>query len=217
MTTWALVPCKRFDLAKRRLAEVLSAAERRALLAAALDDVLACLGAVPGLDGVAVITAEPEAVSIATAHGAHVLEEPEPAGLVPALELGRKQLLARGMQALLVVPSDVPFATASEIAELLAALPDNGVAIAPDHRGEGTNALALRPPDAIPFLFGPGSFARHIEAAKARGVTARTIEAPGLALDLDTRADLQTAARSRAGTRAAGVVARTREAKGALG
>jgi len=52
-----------------------------------------------------------------------------------------------------------------------------------------TNALLLRPPDALPFAFGVGSLARH-RAAEARGLSPRWCDAPGTALDLDTPADL---------------------------
>ncbi|MGZ6256663.1 MAG: 2-phospho-L-lactate guanylyltransferase, partial [Candidatus Limnocylindria bacterium] len=56
--------------------------------------------------------------------------------------------------------------------------------------GTGTNALALRPPDAIGFRFGGESHAAHTEAAEAAGVPLVEVHRPGLAFDLDTPADL---------------------------
>jgi 2-phospho-L-lactate guanylyltransferase len=65
------------------------------------------------------------------------------------------------------------------------------VAIAPDRAGTGTNGLALRPPDAIPFHFGAGSRAAHAAAAEAANVPLTVVERPGLAFDLDTPEDLR--------------------------
>ncbi len=64
------------------------------------------------------------------------------------------------------------------------------VVIVPDRHGTGTNALVLSPPDAIAPSFGPGSFARHVAAAEQAGVPHSVEDVPGLALDVDTPADL---------------------------
>ena len=53
--------------------------------------------------------------------------------------------------------------------------------IAPDQQEQGTNALALAPPDADFFRFGLDSFQAHLEAAKARGMKMRILRRPGLA------------------------------------
>ena len=62
--------------------------------------------------------------------------------------------------------------------------------IVPDRHGTGTNALLLSPPDAIAPSFGPGSRARHEEAARAAGVAVALEEPPSLVLDVDTPEDL---------------------------
>ena len=62
--------------------------------------------------------------------------------------------------------------------------------IVPDRHGTGTNALVLSPPDAIAPSFGPGSLARHVAAAEQAGVPHSVEDVPGLALDVDTPADL---------------------------
>ena len=58
--------------------------------------------------------------------------------------------------------------------------------IAPDEQEQGTNALALTPPAADFFKFGPDSFQAHLAAARARKLAVRILRRPGLALDLDT-------------------------------
>ena len=52
--------------------------------------------------------------------------------------------------------------------------------------------VALRaPPDALEPSFGPGSLARHTEAADAAGLSYRVEDAPSLAHDVDTPEDLE--------------------------
>ena len=71
---------------------------------------------------------------------------------------------------------------------LSSACSGSGAAIS--QAGIGTNGLALRPPDAIAFRFGIGSFAAHQAEAVAAGVPLIEVHRRGLAFDLDTPADL---------------------------
>jgi len=114
----------------------------------------------------------------------------------------------RGANAVLVLPADLPLLRSADIRRLLAAGDDDGVVVAADRHGRGTNALLVRPPDAIPALFGPLSFAAHIDAARRRGVRVRTPRIAGVSLDIDTADDLQILRRKRrsAGPRTAAVL-----------
>ena len=65
---WTLLPLKRFSAAKQRLAGVLSPSERRGLVLAMASDVLDTLTALSRaarLDGIALVSAEPEAEELA--------------------------------------------------------------------------------------------------------------------------------------------------------
>ena len=97
-----------------------------------------------------------------------------------------------GAWSVAVVLGDLPLLTAADVAALVALAGGDApvVVLAPDRHERGTNALLLRPPDAIPFAFGPDSLARHRAAAAARGLPVRLYRAPGTALDLDTPEDL---------------------------
>jgi len=64
-------------------------------------------------------------------------------------------------------------------------------ALAASRSGLGTNGVALSPPDAMPLRFGEPSFEQHVAAAKARGLTPRLLDLPGLALDVDGPEDLR--------------------------
>ncbi|HNP74545.1 MAG TPA: 2-phospho-L-lactate guanylyltransferase, partial [Kouleothrix sp.] len=69
----AIIPVKRLGQAKSRLANILSPAERRLLVQAMLDDVLAAMLATRGVDRVGVISADPAVLAQAAARGAEVI------------------------------------------------------------------------------------------------------------------------------------------------
>lgn len=206
MRTAAVLPIKSFARAKRRLGEAVGGGDRQALVEAMVGDVLEALGAVPAIDEVLVVTAEPLAVRAAEAVGAVVVHDPEDAGQSAAASRGIDAALARGAERALLVPGDCPALDPGEVSGLLEV--GAGVVIVPDRHGSGTNALALTPPDAVPPSFGTGSFARHAAYARAAGATVKVCELPSLGLDVDTPGDL-AALRSALATRPGGA-ARTR-------
>lgn len=189
---WALVPCKRFEAAKQRLRPVLSESARRQLLAAMLHDVLSALGAARSVSAIAVVTSDREAASIARSYDAVVLADPLQGGLCGAIGAAVHALSARGVEDVLIVPSDLPAVRSQEIDALAAALPRArpGVVIAPDRALRGTNALLAAPARAMKFRFGLDSFRRHLAVAREQGLIARRFRAQGLALDIDTADEL---------------------------
>jgi len=193
MSTIAILPVKSFGMAKQRLAPALGAGSRQALAQAMFSDVLASLRRVPGVDAVAVVTADPVAESAALGERVAVLRDTESAGQSAAALIGIRHAQAHGFDRVLLVPGDTPLLDAGEIAGLLRRALDNGVAavIVPDRHGEGTNALLLTPPDAIEPSFGPGSCARHVAAARAAGASCAVETVASLALDIDTGQDLE--------------------------
>src|SRR5213596_3605440 len=88
VTTAAVLPVKRFDDAKQRLAADYSAPARADLAEAMLEDVLAALAAVTELEDVIVVTAEPRAAALAGAHGATVADDPDETGQSAAAKVG---------------------------------------------------------------------------------------------------------------------------------
>jgi 2-phospho-L-lactate guanylyltransferase len=188
----ALVPVKRLATGKTRLARDLERAALARLVLAMLEDVVATLRAVPGLGCIAVVTPDPEVAAAARRFGAQALLEPTP-GLGPSIDAAARVLVAQGATALLVVLGDVPGVEAGEVAQLLDALRElggRGVVLAPSRDG-GTAALLRAPPDAIGSRFGPESAEAHRDLAKHAGVPLRELPLPSLAIDLDSREDLE--------------------------
>ena len=179
----ALVPVKALDQAKGRLAALLSQEERRALALAMLEDVLRVLRAVPRIERAAVVSPDADALARAQEMGAEPLSEPPVCrGVNQALAHASVALVEGGADALLVVAADLPAALPADIDSVLDALPERGVALVPTG-DRGTGAIALRPPDVIPFRFG-------VRSSVAHGLPARVLHLASLSHDVDEPDDL---------------------------
>jgi 2-phospho-L-lactate guanylyltransferase len=207
MGVWAVVPVKELDRAKQRLAPLLPSAQRRALMLAMVEDVLAALAAAPGLAGIAVVTIDAAAAAVAAGYRARVIAEGARDGHSGAVAAAARLLAAEGCAGMLTVPGDVPLVSPQEIAAILAAhRPAPAFTIAPSHDERGSNAILASPPDLVPFAFGEDSFRPHLAAAAARGVAATILHLPGLARDIDNPEDLVSFMRIRSRTRARAVL-----------
>ncbi len=207
MTTWAVVPVKRFADAKRRLAGVLGPEARRQLSTAMLRDVLAALTATPGLDRIVLATSEPSAAGF----GCPVIDDGG-GDLNAAIARAAAALEAAEVARMLVIAADIPLAAPAEIARVLAAGREAPMVIVPDLRGLGTNALLLSPPRAMEPCFGTDSRARHAAAARNLGLASTELNLPGLGFDVDEPEDLARLARVAADRAAYRFLARTFEA-----
>lgn len=212
MTIWALIPAKDPARAKSRLAPVRTPAERRDLSVRLLERTVRIAAATPGISHCVVVSASQELLSLARVPGAMPLAEdtvavsfepgaftggPPEQGLNAALQQGARFAQQRGATGVVIVPADLPLLTVEALDALLHALPDGpGVALAPDRHNSGTNALLVRPPLALPFLFGLDSLDRHRRAAAERGLRCAIVRHPAFALDLDTPDDLRVLATS---------------------
>jgi len=182
-----VLPLKGFATAKQRLAGLFTATERAALARAMASDVLERLAAqeVPML----VVSGDGEAQRLARSYGADVLAE-DMAGQSAAVELGLRALQRAGRQAVATVALDLPGLDAREVRVLLEGDPAPGVVAVADRHGRGTNALRLKPPDAIPLRFGPDSLREHQREAAARACGFEILPLASLAVDLDEPEDV---------------------------
>jgi 2-phospho-L-lactate guanylyltransferase len=190
-STFAILPVKRFGIAKVRLGDELSGGTRRALAEAMVTDVLMALRRTKAVTEVLLVTSEPAAEAIGRGYGASVLVDDVEDGQSPAVLIGIAHAIEQGAVRVLLVPGDTPAVDPAEL-EALLEHPATGpsVVIVPDRHGSGTNALLLTPPDIIQPAFGPDSRALHEQAAAAAGVPCTIAELQTLALDVDTADDL---------------------------
>ena len=186
MDCWAIIPAKPFHAGKSRLAALLGVDERAALNRRLFGRVLdAALGTFPA-DRILVVTTDPLLLALMRGQGLHALEDTQ-CGINAALALGCRHAVEHGARSMVALASDLPNVTSGDVAALRVSISDAaGCSIAPDEQEQGTNALALAPPDPDFFKFGPGSFQAHLAAARMRNLPVRILRRPGLALDLDT-------------------------------
>ena len=199
----AVVPVKDLGNAKQRLAGVLGQPERTALFRTMLEDVLEALAGAASIARIVLVTRDAEALALARRYGAECLIEPENRGHTAAVEFAARALAARGAEALLQVPGDIPRVTSGEIEAVIAAHASApAVTIAPSRDHRGSNAVLCSPPDVFPFRFGDDSFHPHLAAARAIGIEPTVVERPGIGLDIDTPGDLAVFLASPSDTRA---------------
>lgn len=193
MTIWAIVPVKPLRRGKSRLSSILTESERTALNQELLEHTLGTLSTLKDLIQTLVVSRDPQALSIARNYGATtVLEDGHPQ-LNTALTRATVISQLHSSQGVLVLPADLPLLERSDVIALMERAVNNMpvVVIAPDRRGNGTNALLTIPAGIIEYDYGEGSFQRHCDRALKMGAHLEIVESPALGLDLDLPEDLE--------------------------
>ena len=189
---WAVVPVKDIGEAKQRLRSVLGVEERRNLFLVMVEDVLATLAKVSLLDGVMIVTGDPEAQRLATQYKVRLLEESKNQGHTNAVAYAVRVLKQEGVDGMLQIPGDIPLVQAAEVEEVLRAhSPGPSITIVPSRDKMGSNCVLCSPPDVIPLRFGENSFFYHLQTAREHGLCPQVMTSPGIGLDIDTPEDLR--------------------------
>ena len=186
-----IIPVKSFARAKSRLGPLFDGAMRRELAGAMARSVLIELGRVKALGRVLVVTSEPEMMTTAPSLGAEAVWDGGSGGLNGALALAEEGL-APSRAGIAVVCADLPLFRAAEFEKMRAAhraLGREGVTVAADRAGTGTNVRMVTATDRFPYLYGPQSARLHWLAARSRGLPHGLFASPTLALDLDSPPD----------------------------
>jgi 2-phospho-L-lactate guanylyltransferase len=187
-----VVPVKRLRLAKSRLYAVgRPRPEHEELaLSLALDTVAAAL-ATGTVRRLFVVTDDPAAREAMAAAGAWVLPDEPNAGLNPALGYGAAVARRRSARdGVALLSADLPALRPAELDAALAAATEHDAAFVADARGTGTTLLATAPGRPVEPRYGKASAAAH----RAAGAVELAGDWPSLRNDVDTAADLRTAA-----------------------
>lgn len=186
LETRAVVPVKLRAQAKQRLSDVLSPLQRRELAAAMCLDVFDELRSTKALDGVVVVTSDPDVLVEALSRGFQVVADP---GDLNSAVASGVRVIDRGCA--LVLPCDLPLLNRSELEDLISLGSSGAAVIVPDRGGGGTNALLY--PISVPLApsFGQGSFRRHLDIACSQGLEVLRRDYPGIGFDIDTSQDLK--------------------------
>lgn len=196
MRASALIPAKGFAKAKQRLSPLLSARERKVLAESMLRSVLHQVLSTRGVETTFVITADDEVTRLAISLGAQVIREQEEKGETEAVTFALWEMRRRGIQAVLVLPGDLPLLRSSDIEFVLEQVPGEissapFALMMPSWDRMGTNALLLSPPDVIRLRFGYDSFCYHLSEASAKRLPLKILENERIALDIDEPKDLE--------------------------
>ena len=189
MTYRAIIPVKSLSEAKSRLATHLTLRQRENLVLDMLHHVLQALLESNVLEQVSVVSSDQRVLRQAQAWGAQAVVEEMP-GHNAALHAAALQELAAGTSALLTIAADLPLLHPSDIRVLVAQSALYPVVLASSRDGTGTNAILVRPPLAIPYLFGENSLQRYQQAARQWQLDSTIYHSIGLSLDIDTIDDL---------------------------
>ncbi|MBW8812794.1 MAG: 2-phospho-L-lactate guanylyltransferase [Caulobacterales bacterium] len=177
--------------AKTRLARRLDAPQRDALVETMLADMLAALFGCPSVRRIYVTTPTPTLARIAARFGAVVVLEPDAGGLNQAFDRTRARIAAADPRTkVMLLPGDLPRLDPAEVRTLIAAAGPDRLVVAPASADGGTGALVFEAGTPLRLAFGPGSFGKHLAAARTLGLEAKVIHAESLGFDLDRPADL---------------------------
>jgi 2-phospho-L-lactate guanylyltransferase len=192
MSIWAIVPVKPLKRAKSRLASVLSVEEREAFSRKLLTHTLDVVAQVPDIEKILVVSRDTTVLRIAREHDARTVTESGAPELNAALTRAANLATSFGADAVLVVSTDLPLMAPPDLESMIASADSshNSIVIAPDRHDASTNAIFMRPPRIVPFVFGPDSFAHYTSLAKDRGIDSHIHRPQGLMLDVDTPEDL---------------------------
>jgi 2-phospho-L-lactate/phosphoenolpyruvate guanylyltransferase len=185
-----MIPLKRLDHAKLRLTPAFGAEERRALMRRMIDHVAATARDAE-VGPVVIASSDPEAELVAASLGVSWVSDgarPWNDGLIHA-----RAQLRPAPSAILYLAGDLPNLTRAEVVELSSRLEAMTVVVGRAHDG-GTNALGVRPADAIDPAFGvPASAGVHADRARQAGLALVLLDLPGVAFDIDTPEDARRA------------------------
>ncbi|CAA0087948.1 2-phospho-L-lactate guanylyltransferase [Halioglobus japonicus] len=190
----ALLPLKDLVQAKTRLSGLLRPSERRALAQAMAEDVLEVLATHSEITGVTLVSDDPGAEMLATKYGAECWSENslDCRGLNPLMQRATARLLATSEEPLLVLHCDLPLLTVADISAALASQHDlDGLVVACDQQGRGTNLLAFTAHCVPQFCFGINSCSEHERSARRAGFPVEILQRSGIACDVDEPADLE--------------------------
>ena len=184
-----MIPVKALSEVKSRLASHLSLRQRENLVLDMLHHVIRTLHESTVLEHISVVSPDERVLAYAQDWGASALREEVP-GHNAALHAATLHEQESGTMALLTIAADLPLLQAADIRSMVERSSHYSVVLAPSREGTGTNAILLRPPLALPYLFGPHSLSHYQQAARQARLSNTLHQRIGLALDIDTIDDL---------------------------
>jgi len=192
MSLCAIVPIKPLRKGKSRLSDVLSKEKREKLNQFLLENTISQIRSVAEVDEIIVISYDPSALTIARKYETRTVLENKRTNINLALRKATMAALAFNATKVLIIPSDLPLLTSSDLNDLIqvSGIPPE-IIITPDRKLFGTNALFINPINSLKYNFGDWSFKKHIEQAERLKINVHIFNNKNLAFDLDNPEDLE--------------------------
>lgn len=191
MTTWAVLPVKRYSIGKSRLRELYTETELAELNQQLFECTFTKIKQSSRIERILVVSKEERALMWCEANGGVPLLEDDPSTLNSAIIQAQNYICRHGGGRIMILPSDLPLMTSKDIESLLSLA--NGkrkLVIVPDHYQSGTNALVMSEPHLIDPKFGKGSFRKHTRQAMGKQAELVVYLNENIQWDLDTSLEL---------------------------
>jgi len=104
---WVVLPLKALSPVKSRLAPVLSPDQREGLMKAMIGDVLAALQNCPHVEGILLVSRDPNVPALAAEYGAEILNLEKDEDLNSAVNAASDHLLEKGVKRALILHGDI--------------------------------------------------------------------------------------------------------------
>ncbi|MDO5823404.1 2-phospho-L-lactate guanylyltransferase [Methanobrevibacter sp.] len=182
---YAIIPVSKFKNAKTRLSPFLSEEEREKLLKVMLQDVTDALR--KHVDKIFIISRDEDVLNYAESLSLDTILEDENSNLNKALKQAMKYCKGKAKK-VLIVPSDVPLISKTNISMLIDASKKLDFIIVPS-KGGGTNMILMKPM-AIHTRFEGFSYKEHVNAAERKKLNPQVHDSFFMALDVNTAQDL---------------------------
>lgn len=192
MSVWVIIPVKPLRLAKSRLSSVLTPEQRQRFAETMLRHVLHVVQSVPQVTGTMVISRDNSALALAREYGAKTVQESGAPELNAALMRATQIIKSWRSDAVLILPADLPLIEAKDVSGIIKMGSDSRcVVICTDRNKDGTNALLVRPPGLIQYVYGPGSYQRHAVLGRDAGANVHVYESARMLHDIDLPEDIE--------------------------
>ena len=191
---FAIIPVKGLVESKSRLARSLSPQDKKKLIIALLEDVLAAVKESQLFSRVLVVSPDINVEKEANLPPGTFLHQ-EGQGLNAGIQQSTLFALREKASSVAVLLADIPMMEPRDLKELYSVGGNaEKVVLAPSLKG-GTNVMMREPPSIIAPAYGRWSFSTHIRAAQKAGFPVYSISNPRLSFDVDTLEDLIAVAR----------------------
>jgi 2-phospho-L-lactate/phosphoenolpyruvate guanylyltransferase len=190
---FAIVPVKRFENGKSRLAKVLSSAERIKLCELLLYDTLNTLKKTSMISEVILVSSDVRAEKIAKGYDVKFLKENTDSGVNAAVAFADDYCSDARATATIVIPQDLPLLLPEDIDSICESAREyeKCLVICPSHRYDGSNALLRKPSMLLQPHYDNNSYQMHLKLAREIGANIRVVLSERIMIDLDTVEDIQ--------------------------